>query len=206
MFNKTFYERNLPHWHPPGQMFFLTYRLAGSIPVPVIRAIKTKCIEDAKLAEKTLTGIALELRLAEIQREAFKKYDDFLDQNPNGPYWLKEPEIAETVAQSLHYRDGQYYKLWAYTIMSNHVHVLLEHEETAPFLSDILQRHKSYTGRLCNQLLGKGGQFWCRETYDRVVRNKTEMDRVIAYILRNPVKAKLVASWEKWPFTYLRAM
>ncbi|AII51078.1 hypothetical protein N008_03655 [Hymenobacter sp. APR13] len=28
------------------------------------------------------------------------------------------------------------------------------------------------------------------------------MQRVIAYVLNNPVKAGLVESWEQWPYTY----
>src|SRR2546425_335728 len=27
-----YYERNLPHWHPPDTQLFLTWRLAGSLP------------------------------------------------------------------------------------------------------------------------------------------------------------------------------
>src|SRR5690242_2955448 len=28
----TYYERNLPHWHPEGKAIFLTWRLFGSLP------------------------------------------------------------------------------------------------------------------------------------------------------------------------------
>jgi putative transposase len=51
---KIYYERNLPHWHPPGATFFLTYRLAGSIPVTVLQKIQDAGNEAITLAEKNL--------------------------------------------------------------------------------------------------------------------------------------------------------
>ena len=56
---KIYYERNLPHWHPPGATFFLTYRLAGSIPLAVLRQMKADSDEAMKLAEKTLKSRVL---------------------------------------------------------------------------------------------------------------------------------------------------
>jgi len=39
MENKTYYQRKLPHIQPEEGTFFITYRLFGSIPKPVIRSI-----------------------------------------------------------------------------------------------------------------------------------------------------------------------
>ena len=46
------------------------------------------------------------------------------------------------------------------------------------------------------------GSFWQAESYDHVVRNG-ELERIISYVLENPVKAGLVEDWEQWPYTYL---
>jgi REP element-mobilizing transposase RayT len=123
--------------------------------------------------------------------------------NHNGPYWLGEPPIAELVMHSLHFCATQYFQLWAFCIMSNHVHVLLKHNLDAQPMSKILQSHKGFTGQAANKLLGRTGKFWQRETYDHVVRNPKEFDRIVRYILNNPVKAKLVKRWEDWPYSYV---
>ena len=40
--------------------------------------------------------------------------------------------------------------------------------------------------------------------YDYYVRGVAETDRIIAYILNNPVKAEPVEYWAQWPNTYLK--
>jgi hypothetical protein len=52
--------------------------------------------------------------------------------------------------------------------------------------------------------LGRQGAFWQDESYDRVIRDSEEFDRVISYVLENPVKAGLVSEWGKWPWSYLK--
>jgi len=200
--DKIYYERNLPHWHPPGATFFLTYRLAGSIPLAVLRQMKEDSDELLKLAEKTLQGATLEAQRYQIQRRFFGQYDAALDTNPNGPYWLRESAVAELVIESLRFCAEKHFHLWAFCIMPNHVHVLLKHHPEALLMSKILQSHKGFTGQEANKLLGRNGKFWHRETYDHVVRDQNEFDRIARYILNNPVKAKLVDKWEDWPYTY----
>jgi REP element-mobilizing transposase RayT len=194
----NYYERNLPHWHPSDATFFLTYRLAGSIPAQAIQSWKTS------RQEQTIHPVANDLpeKLAN-RRKWWLQYDGYLDAPENGPYWLKEPAIAQVVKESLLRLDPDYVKLYAFTIMPNHVHVLLHHPAGGPSLASILQRHKGYTGAVANKLLGrKGGPFWQRETYDHVVRTEAARQRILRYILMNPVKAGLVRRWEDWAFTH----
>jgi len=40
MSHRNFYRRRLPHWHPEGQTFFITFRLANSLPARVIQALQ----------------------------------------------------------------------------------------------------------------------------------------------------------------------
>jgi REP element-mobilizing transposase RayT len=63
---------------------------------------------------------------------------------------------------------------------------------------------KRYTARQANQLLGREGAFWQHENYDHVVRDEEEWQRIITYILNNPVKAGLVQNWEDWEWTYYK--
>ena len=71
-------------------------------------------------------------------------------------------------------------------------------------LSSIMQSLKGYTAWKANRLLGRSGAFWHHESYDHAVRNASEWQRIITYVLNNPVKAGLVDEWEKWRWSYYR--
>ena len=97
--------------------------------------------------------------------------------------------------------DGSRYRLLAWCVMPNHVHVLIEPVETLP---KIVQSWKSYTGRWAlahNAELGlgvPGGRFWMRDYWDRYIRDQRHLDAVVAYIHRNPVIAGLCDRPEEW--------
>lgn len=85
------------------------------------------------------------------------------------------------------------------TVKPTHVGV------TAPYpLTDTLKLLKGRTARYCNQELHRTGKFWHHESYDHVVRNQKEYERIVWYILNNPVKAGLVETWKDWKFTFVK--
>ena len=193
MSDLIYYERNLPHRLPPGSEIFLTFRLAGSLPGNILAHLQAQfsgCEQDGR--ESTYAQ----------QRRYFGRFDALLDSNTHGPMWLREPQVADVVGASLRYFHGRAYLLHCYCLMPNHVHMIVSLPDDAPSLVGVLQRIKGYTALQANQLLSRTGQFWQRETYDHVVRSGEEMQRIIAYVVNNPVKAGLVESWEQWPYTY----
>jgi len=203
-----FYRRNLPHLQLPGATLFLTFRLVGSLPQHIIQALQQK----AEQIDKTLEAISDAQIRSELahheQRRLFAKWDDALPQSTHGPTWLKEPAIAQLVADSMHYLDKKRYDLLAYCIMPNHNHVvfapLLKDDGAHHSLSSIMQSLKGFTAYKANQLLNRKGAFWQDESYDHVVRDQAELERVIKYVLYNPVKAGLVQDWRDWPWTYCK--
>jgi hypothetical protein len=79
--------------------------------------------------------------------------------------------------------------------MPNHVLVvcrLLPGQE----LSKVLHGWKSFTARKANEILGRGGAFWQREYYDRLIRDGDELGRAVRYVVNNPERAGL-KGW-KW--------
>ena len=219
---KPFYRRNLPHSQPPGATFFITFNLAGSIPKHVFDQWKKESIQlqndkscISKRQDKELLA-DIERKISNLNREWFRKFEKTLDDAKRGPLWLKEDRIAKQVAESLRYRDGKMYSLDAYCIMANHVHIVftplpIQHTEVAQSnsmryntLSSILQSLKGYTARKANQILGRNGAFWHRESYDHCVRNMEEWHRIVSYVLNNLVKVGLVDNWEQWQWSYLR--
>ena len=68
-----------------------------------------------------------------------------------------------------------------------------------------MQSLKRFTAREGNRMLGLTGQpFWQDESYDRLVRNDTEFERIVHYIERNPVTAGLVGIPEEFPWSSAR--
>ena len=68
-----------------------------------------------------------------------------------------------------------------------------------------MQSLKRFTAREGNRILGLTGQpFWQDETYDRLVRNQIEFERIAHYIEMNPVKAGLAARPEEFAWSSAR--
>ncbi len=194
------YYRNLPHLHPLESVFFITIRLAGSLPVATVEMLK----EEQALALKQLGQ--QEREIVSQKKRYFARFDEFLDTPHNGPYWLKQAEIAGVVTEALHFRDKLDYTLVAYCLMSNHVHFIIDTrdiKETGKPLFRILQSFKRCTARKANVLLNRTGAFWYPEGYDHLVRDNAELRRIIWYIRQNPVKAGLSENWQGWPYSYV---
>ena len=96
------------------------------------------------------------------------------------------------VVDAIRYRDQRMYHLHAFVVMPNHVHLLMTPLVAA---SQAMQSLKRFTAREGNRILGLTGQpFWQDESYDRLVRNATEFERIWHYIEMNPVQAGLAAT------------
>jgi len=118
----------------------------------------------------------------------------FLDSGA-GACHLQNFAIAEDVANALRHFDEKRYRLFAWCVMPNHVHVVARlFPETT--LATVLHSWKSFSSKHANQILGAHGIFWQREYYDHLIRDEEEFERAIRYVAENPAKAKL-KDW-KW--------
>jgi REP element-mobilizing transposase RayT len=174
----------LPHfdggkWLPQ----VVTFRLADSVPGMVVLAWR----EELRLSPPP-----------ECELELRKRLDKYLDAG-YGACHLRDPRVGATVQAALLYFDTRRYRLHAWVIMPNHVHVLFTPAEGWA-LADILGSWKSFTAKKANDILGRSGQFWKEEYFDRFIRDETHFDRALASIENNPVKAGLCATPSDWPF------
>jgi len=67
--------------------------------------------------------------------------------------------VARLVEQAFLIFDAERYRLHAWTIMPNHVHVLLSVTPGHP-LGAIVSSWKRFTAREANVVLGRMGEFW----------------------------------------------
>lgn len=202
------YRRNLPHIHPDGSPLFITFRLANSLPLQVILDLR----EQRELELQAVINKA-SAKLQEIEERHFNCYDEWLDRCSTGPHWLEDESIAQIVSEKILEMQDKRYRLIAYCIMPNHVHLLIEnlikevarhHGKSSKYpVTETLRLIKGSTARYCNQVLGRNGQFWHDESYDHFVRSEEELERIIQYVLNNPVKAGLVKEWSDWKYMYI---
>ena len=225
---KQFTERHRPHIHPPGANLFVTYRLAGSIPAATVREYRSKKawladqVERVRKMSVNEDSLGLKERVEKFDREWAIKFEAILHQAKTGPMWMKDERVADGVTRSLHRLDGEAYRLDAYSVMSNHVHVVFKpllseaelHESLDvkgrrffasehPGLSRIMHSMKGSSARQCNSILSRRGQFWEHESFDHVIR-EGKLSATIKYVLNNPVKAGLVGNWREWRWNYCR--
>lgn len=214
---KEYYRRNLPHIHPASAVFFITFRLSGSLPDWIIEKLMDEFNSERELQILRLSDPSTKKIPDEFYRRYFETFDSFLDSHMNNDRWLTDQRVAKVVMDSIHYRDGKEYELLCATIMPNHVHMLIEigQKNTESmrsnigldpntFVSIILHSLKRYTAFECNKILNRSGAFWQSESYDRVIRNERELENTLRYIINNPVKAGLVKEWKDWHYSYCK--
>jgi REP element-mobilizing transposase RayT len=191
----------LPHIKREGGSYFVTFRLAGTLPAEVLLRFKQEreqILAQALAGKRPLTW--------HEQEELFRWYsgrvDTYLDAG-HGDCWLKQPAIADLVADALRFHENVRFDLLAWVVMANHVHVVLRPRPNWT-LSRILQSWKGYTAHEANRLLGRTGKsFWQKESFDHLVRNEEDLHRCCHYTTANPVNANLCVRPEDWKWNSL---
>ena len=179
------HQRNLPHWQQDGRTYFITYRLADSLPAAKLAGFRRE--RDHWLAEHP------EPRTSEQEQEFHdhfsKTIEKWLDAG-SGSRVLQQPELAEIVAQNLFHFDGTRYSIEGFVVMPNHVHVLI-HLAEGETLPDVVHSWKSYTSKCIGEVLGKDGVIWQDEYFDTLVRGLDHLHDLRQYIWDNPKRAGL---------------
>ncbi len=177
--------RHLPHWRQEGCTYFVTLRLADSVPQDRLLQWQTELRQWRRRHPEPHTPDQ-EKEYAEFFADRFHRW---LDEG-RGECWLKRPELARVVEEALRFFDAQRYWLGHFVIMPNHVHVLVR-----PFgnhtLSEILHSWKSSTAKRINTLLERTGTVWQDESFDCIVRDEAALEKFSTYVQENPGRANL---------------
>ncbi len=198
------YHRNLPHLRLEGATYFVTFRLADSIPEPVARQWKDERNRwlqrhgvDPSLAEvdpqrwsDAYFAIPPDERRA-LERHQQRQFFIELDKCHGSCVLQNEPT---RIGNALEFFHAQ--RVWTgdYVVMPNHVHVLVQ-----PFpgveLEEWLYSVKRFTSAELGKTLNthatmRQGHLWQTESFDRIVRGGEELARTRKYIAGNPAKLR----------------
>lgn len=183
----------LPHLEGSHPTYFVTFRLADSLPQKLLTQIRREreALEKAKAA-----GVSAEADHASLRklRALLRKADLCLDAGL-GHCHLRDSRIARTAADAIRHFEGERYRLLAWCVMPNHAHVVFsplgDHK-----LESIVHSWKSFSALMANRLLARSGCFWQHEYFDHLVRNEASLARIMRYVQQNPSKAGL----RDWPW------
>ena len=179
-----FHRTYLPHFEAGEVPQHICFRLTDSIP----RHLLKQWEEELRSLPKAKRDLRKRRRNDETLDKGF------------GACWLRRPEIARLVVETLNHFAGTRYRLHAWVIMPNHVHVL-----ATPLgdisLSGVVHSWKSYTAGRANALLRRQGPFWRPDYFDRFVRNEKHYLLTVEYIHQNPVKAGLCRRAGDWKWS-----
>jgi len=174
MTHKGWHSRNyLPHFDSQDVVQFVTFRLADSLPASALESLKNTDKSETMRHEMLDRGW--------------------------GECWLRSEPIARLVEEAFLEFDGMRYRLHAWTVMPNHVHVLFTVLPDNP-LGSIVGSWKRFTARKANEFWGRTGTFWQTEYWDRFIRNDEHYGKTEEYIDQNPVRAGLISEPRLWSF------
>jgi type I site-specific restriction endonuclease/REP element-mobilizing transposase RayT len=173
-------QGNLPHWRQEGVTYFVTFRLADSIPRDKLELWQRERDDWLHRHPPPHTKGQRE----EYYRLFVDRFHRWLDAG-YGKCVLAQPAVRKIVADALRFFEKDRYLLREWVVMPNHLHAvvtLLPGYE----LSSVTHSWKSYTAKVINKKLGTTGTVWQKESFDHIVRGPDELDRIEWYIHNNP--------------------
>ncbi|MBI5125991.1 MAG: transposase [Planctomycetes bacterium] len=102
----------------------------------------------------------------------------------------KERQVLEEELKKL---QGRFkgVQLDYYTIMKNHLHVILILSDAEVSLPRVVQTFKSISTLRLKREGFKGKVFWQRNYYEHVIRNEKALRKIRQYIINNPLVERL---------------
>jgi hypothetical protein len=165
-------RRYLPRIESPESTYFVTFRLAGTLPATALYQISTESDSISNVAKQLNRKLTVqeEMRLKYLRSVRIQEYLD----KGIGECWLNNPQISQMVTQSIAFFEGTKYVTYVFCIMPNHIHWLLKPNceilpENESALVSVMHSIKSFTAHRANRILNRTGHFWSKEYYDHRV-------------------------------------
>ena len=199
---------NLPHWNKSSTASFVTFRLADALPQEKLLKILEGSGVDLSCeavgrplpreGECEAVGRPLPREgepgsafLSDSYSATENAIQEYLDAG-YGSCVLRNAECRQIVEETLWHFASERYALYAYVVMPNHVHVLFMPTEGWT-LSETVAGWKKFAARRLNDILGREGPLWQKESFDTLVRSERHFTTIVGYIKRNDPATAWVA-------------
>ena len=163
-------HNNLPHFSKLNQYQFITFRTKDSTDEFVLRQLKND-INQTKQIQHNI--------------------DKHLDSSNKGAYL--NHKIIDITKNYLINIDKNICEITAFSIMPNHIHLILVQKTE---LSQIMKIIKGSLSFLINKKLERSGNLWQKDYYDKAIRDEKHFEKTYNYVKHNALKAGL-ADYEK---------
>ena len=166
----------------------MTFRLNDALPPDVLEDLKQLRLDW----EFKCPYPRSEKQWEDFARTLTQKSEVCLDQG-YGSCLFRELKNAELLRNALtHYQTTRCF-VSCLTVMPNHAHAIMMPLKGFP-LEQTLKLIKGYVSRVINSTNQTTGSLWEQESYDRIIRDRQHLDKVIVYIGRNGTRARLQAN------------
>ena len=196
------YRRHLPHWRQKGATYFVTFRLADSIPKSILLQwreernlwLKAHGIIDGLSEDDKAKRYASipEKERKRVERDDAKRLHLELDRC-HGCCLLRHERNAKILREALLHFHGNRCWIGDFIIMPNHVHLLVQPFDVHP-LEEWLKSIKVFVARRVEKKQMGEGRVFQQESYDRIVRNREGLVAYRKYIANNGTKSSLPES------------
>ncbi len=111
-----------------------------------------------------------------------------------------DEQERDAVLDALRYFDDDRCRVYAATVMSNHVHWIVR-PLPGHSLDDLITSVKRFSAKRINELRGASGHVWMPEQFDHIIRDRAYFAKFIEYVVLNPVEAGVVRDAAQYRWT-----
>jgi REP element-mobilizing transposase RayT len=123
----------------------------------------------------------------DTQKRIQYNIDKYLDTSKTGAYFYDE--ILDETRKYLLNINPKLCKIVSFSIMPNHIHILLIQKDELP---KIMKQIKGGISFLINKKIKRKGAFWQKDYFDKVIRDSKHLEITYQYIENNAIKASLI--------------
>jgi primosomal protein N' (replication factor Y) len=119
------------------------------------------------------------------------------------------PEARAKVLEACHFWHGNKLKCYAVCVLPDHVHLLIQPlaiqhgNEGVHSLAEILHSIKSFSSHEVNKVMKRNGPVWQDESFDRLIRSKSDLHKTWDYIWNNPRRLGIVGPMEEYSYFWM---
>jgi len=112
------------------------------------------------------------------------------------------PDEQSLVLKSLLHFDGDRCRVYAASVMPDHVHWIIQPKEGFS-LPELVESVKRFSATAVNKSRGISGSFWQPDCFDHIIRDSGWFAKFLWYAVDNPVEAGLVSRAADYQWTYV---